>query len=188
MNRFIIEATPKECAMAHCDKHVPKMVVEEAQMLSTVHRMLDGTIEMRPSKSGKRMVKYWKLDDQREDILYKAVHMNHPCTVWARQTTGNYNWAYQMFVALCDEFSYRYGKTHKSDELLTHHLMIPPKNIDPSLEVTPFPLAMGSNPECMFHDDPVKSYRLFYQTKQERFKMVWSKREVPPWFSYSGTL
>ena len=44
---------------------------------------------------------------------------------------------------------------------------------------------MGSNPECMF-DDPVKSYRAFYQTKQYRFDMKWSKRQVPEWFKYAN--
>jgi hypothetical protein len=44
---------------------------------------------------------------------------------------------------------------------------------------------MKSNPECMFPEDPVKSYRLFYQTKQDRFKMVWSKRQIPEWFRKS---
>jgi hypothetical protein len=48
--------------------------------------------------------------------------------------------------------------------------------------MTPFALAMKSNPECMFHNDPVRSYRAFYQTKQERFKMVWTNREIPEWF------
>jgi len=48
--------------------------------------------------------------------------------------------------------------------------------------MTPFKLAMKSNPECMFPSDPIKSYRLFYQTKQHRFKMTWSKRTIPAWF------
>lgn len=183
MNRFIIEETPTLCAESHCDKHIPKMVVEEGQMLSTVHRMLDGTLGQRPSKSGKRMVKYWTLPDARETTLYKAVHMNHPCTVWARETRGNYEWAYEMFSALCDEYTHRYGKVHKSFLQLHYPLSIPPTNIDQSMEVTPMPLAMGSNPECINHSDIIGSYRKFYQTKQERFKMVWTKREVPSWFS-----
>ncbi len=29
---------------------------------------------------------------------------------------------------------------------------------------------------------PVKSYRKFYMTKQRRFKMVWTKRDMPEWF------
>ena len=78
MNIFILDNDPVIAAQMQCDKHVVKMIVESAQMLSTVHRMLDGTMERRPSKSGS-MIQYWKLDDDREDILYKACHFNHLC-------------------------------------------------------------------------------------------------------------
>jgi len=183
MNIFVLHKDPVKAAQDQCDKHVVKMIVESAQMLSTVHRMLDGTTETRPSKSGKTMVKYWKLDDRRENLLYKAVHMNHPCTVWTRESSSNYRWHYEHFVALCREYTYRYGKTHKTEELLGLELGLLPKNI-PIGDYTPFKLAMGSNPECMF-TDPVKSYRAFYKTKQERFKMEWTKREVPGWFQHA---
>lgn len=196
MNRFIIEETPQRCAQSHCDKHVPKMYVEEAQMLCTAHRLLDGKLEFVPAldkqgnqvylKSGeKRMKKHWRLPDQREDVLYKAAHMKHPCTLWAMKTAGNYMWAYQMFLYLGIEYNYRYNKYHKTDEL-DGWLCYPPNNIDPSTEVTPMPLAMGSNPECINPDDVMGSYRKFYQTKQERFKMVWTNRPVPEWFEYSA--
>ena len=69
MNIFILNEDPVIAAQEQCDKHVVKMIVESAQMLSTVHRMLDGSIEQRPSKSGKRILKYYKLDDSREDTL-----------------------------------------------------------------------------------------------------------------------
>ena len=50
--------------------------------------------------------------------------------------------------------------------------------------MTPFKLAMTSNPECMF-EDAVKSYRAFYHTKQDRFKMAWEKtRTKPYWFEH----
>ena len=48
--------------------------------------------------------------------------------------------------------------------------------------VTPFKLAMSQFPECIVEGDPVKSYRNFYKTKQSRFDMKWTKREVPTWF------
>ena len=48
--------------------------------------------------------------------------------------------------------------------------------------MTPFKLAMGSNPECMF-EDAVKSYRAFYHTKQAKFNMAWTKRPQPEWFN-----
>ena len=53
MNIFVLSTDPVKAAIQQCDKHVPKMIVESAQMLSTAHRMLDGTPVRRPSKSGK---------------------------------------------------------------------------------------------------------------------------------------
>ena len=87
MNIFILDSDPKLSAQLQCDKHIVKMVLESAQMLSTAHRMLDGKLVMKPSKSGKRMVKYYDLYEGADDleaelIYYKAVHHNHPCTVW----------------------------------------------------------------------------------------------------------
>lgn len=180
MNLFILDKNPEKAARLQCDKHVVKMIVESAQMLSTAHRMLDGTEEKRPSKSGKRMVRYWTLPDKREEILYKAVHTGHPCTVWTMESHLNYGWHTVHFMALCDEYRYRYGKEHKTMSLIPY-LMNMPKNIKQG-ELTPFRLAMQANPECIHPDDPVRSYREFYVTKKDRFSMKWTKRDVPEWF------
>jgi hypothetical protein len=182
MNIFILDNDPVIAAQMQCDKHVVKMIVESAQMLSTVHRMLDGTMERRPSKSGS-MIQYWKLDDDREDILYKACHFNHPSTVWTRESWLNYEWHYKHFIALCDEYTYRYGKIHSTDTKLREALLTMPGNI-PIKEMTPFKLAMASFPECI-SECPITSYRKFYETKQHRFKMDWTKRQVPEWFTYA---
>jgi hypothetical protein len=181
MNIFILDKDPIVAAQQQCDKHVVKMIVESAQMLSTAHRMLDGTIQIAPSKSGKRMVKHYRLfnDPEMDNLLYKAVHYKHPCTVWTMESDFNYRWHWQHFQALCDEYTYRYNKVHRSAGLL-EPLWIRPKNI-PKGKMTPFKLAMKSNPECML-ENPVLSYRAFYQTKQDRFKMVWTKRAKPGWF------
>ena len=184
MNIFILSDDPVEAARLQCDKHVVKMVLESAQMLSTAHRMLDGNLGIRASKSGKRMVKYWTMPDDRENSLYKAVHMAHPCTVWTMETHGNYVWHYTHFVALCDEYKYRYGKKHLTDTKLGQTLCVSPTNI-PVGPLTKQPLAMKANPECM-SDDVVQSYRAFYQTKQARFNMVWTKRPVPEWFQIAA--
>ena len=42
MNIFYLDKDPKRCAEMHCDKHVVKMSLEYAQLLSTAHRILDG--------------------------------------------------------------------------------------------------------------------------------------------------
>ena len=151
MNIFALSPVPEVAAKWHCDKHVPKMIVESAQMLSTAHRVLDGILDRRPSKSGKTRVKYWELGDDREDILYKAVHVGHPCTVWTMESLSNYQWHYKHFIALCDEYKYRYNKTHSSDTKLRNVLSTIPDNI-PTIPQTEFKLAMKSNPECMFED------------------------------------
>ena len=75
-----------------------------------------------------------------------------------------------------------------SDEL-REALKAIPINIPRNMGRTAFKLAMGSNPECVVYSlggtDAVQSYRNFYQTKQERFKMDWTKRKVPEWFNYA---
>ena len=183
MNIFVIgeDGCPYKSAKEQCDKHVVKMPTESGQMLSTVHRLLDGELQTRPSVSGKRMVKYWRLNDEREDVLYKAVHMYHPCTVWTMESDANYRWHWQHLYALCKEYTFRYGKTHAVETKLLSVLQKTPKNI-PQGPLSPFKLAMQSNPECMFPSDPVKSYRLFYKTKRDRFSMTWKERTTPTWF------
>ena len=187
MNIFILSECPIEAAQLQCDKHINKMVVESAQMLSTAHRMIDGHVEKLPSKSGKRLVSHYiHPNSELDNILYKAVHHYHPCTTWTMQTSSNYEWHYQHFVALAQEFTYRYEKQHRSYILLKDVLKNSPKNI-PIGPQTDWPLAMKDFPECMFMGEAVRSYRAFYQTKQERFKMVWSKRPVPDWFKVKET-
>lgn len=181
MNIFVLDRDPVKAAQLQCDKHVNKMLLESAQMLSTAHRVLDGVETRVPSKSGKTTVKYWRLPDEREDVLYKAVHVNHPCTQWTMRSSDNYNWHYVHYVALAREFKYRFDKDHRSYVELNWSLSRLPNNIRVGL-MTPFAFAMGSNPECINEEDPVASYRAFYQTKQDRFTMKWTKRDVPEWF------
>lgn len=178
MNLFVLDKDPVIAAQLQCDKHVVKMIVESAQMLSTAHRLLDGSMSV--SKVNGRMKKEWTLPDDRDGLLYKAVHMAHPCTVWTMLSNNNYTWHWIHFAALCDEYTHRYGKVHATDKLLRDRLKELPRNIEVGY-LTQQPLAMKSNPECMFAD-VVKSYRMFYQTKQDRFKMAWTNREIPEWF------
>ena len=181
MNRFIIEASPEECARSLCDSHVVKMVLEEGQMLSTVHRVVDGKEITGKTKSGRNQ-KQWVLPDRRESTLYKACHVNHPCTIWARETTANYKWAVDFFEAVSKEYTWRYEKNHATHFKLSRFLKNPPNNIDRSLELTPFPLAMGAAPHCIDEENPIQSYRDYYWSKRDNFDMVWTKRDKPSWF------
>ena len=42
MNIFYLDNDVDVCAQMHVDKHVVKMILEYAQLLSTAHRLLDG--------------------------------------------------------------------------------------------------------------------------------------------------
>lgn len=46
MNIFALARDPYIAASYHCDRHVVKMIVEYAQLLSTAHRQLDGTAHL----------------------------------------------------------------------------------------------------------------------------------------------
>jgi len=187
MNIFILDTDPIVAAQWQCDKHVVKMIVESAQMLSTAHRILDGEQTRRPSKSGKTMVKYWVHPNQElEDTLYKAVHVGHPCTVWTMESVSNYIWHYQHWKALCIEYRFRYGKTHSTETLLTDVLRDAPRNINYNKSLTPFALAMTHEPQCIYEGDPVRSYQEYYHTKQDRFKMKWTRRQIPDWFKVAA--
>lgn len=182
MNIFVLDENPIAAADMQCDKHIVKMVTESAQMLSTAHRLLDGEMYLDKTANG-RNVKRWRLDDDRENVLMKAVHTGHPCTLWTMQSSGNYLWHYGHYCALSDEYTRRYGKLHGSfhNNEIGLSLKSMPRNI-PIAASTPYALAMNSNPECIVEGDAVQSYRNYYKTKQDRFKMAWTKRETPAWF------
>ena len=157
MNIFVLDENPTIAAQMHCDKHVVKMVLEAAQMLSTAHRVLD---------------------NNESDALYRATHANHPCSIWVRDAEKNYMWLYDHFAALCDEYTHRYGKVHLTDTKLRAILATPPKNICDGKQ-TPFALAMPDDVKC---NSAVDSYRAYY--KQYKTDIAtWNKnRGAPEWW------
>ena len=100
MNIFYLDRDPVIAAQMMCDKHVVKMILESAQMLSTAHRVLDG--DEYANKMG----------------LYKMAHKNHPSTIWVRSSERIIEWLWEHYVALMDEYTYRYGKTHATERML----------------------------------------------------------------------
>ena len=136
MNIFYLSHDVEECARFHCDKHLIKMVLEYSQLLSTAHRVIDGTESTGKSATG-RMMRRWVLPDDREGKLYKATHINHPSAIWVRKSYQNYVWLWKLLDALCTEYTYRYGKVHKCQETgLVDELMYPPMNIPAHVEFT----------------------------------------------------
>ena len=176
MNIFYLHDDPVKSAKLHCDKHVVKMVIEYAQLLSTAHRILDGTEYQGKTKLG-RNIRRWKMKDSvKENVLYKASHIKHPSAIWVRENAIQYQYMYDMFVALCDEYTYRYGKRHKSEQVIIWCIANRP-NI-PDLGFTKPAKAM---PDEYKVKDVVQSYRNYYMGAKSGFAK-WKNRDVPKWF------
>jgi len=158
MNIFHIHEDPKVAASAMTDKHVIKMILESAQLLSTAHRVLDGEEYTDYSKNN-RKIKRWN-HPKLHDVLYKSTHVNHPSTIWCRESKQNYIWLYNHFISLCDEYTKRYNKIHSVDIRLREVLKELPKNI-PNRELTEFRCAI-SNKDYIVESNPIQSYINYY--------------------------
>ncbi len=177
MNIFYIDSCPIKSAEWMVDRHVVKMILESAQLLSTAHRVLDGVECVSKSKTGRKK-KSWVLNDGRELVLYQATHINHPSAVWARESVENYNWLVEHFFALGKEYTHRYGKIHKClGGELSYQLQSPPKNLT-EYEMTIMPSAMA--PEYVISLDPIENYRNYYKFGKARMHS-WKKRNPPQW-------
>lgn len=180
MNIFALDSNPKLAAQYHVDKHVVKMILESCQLLSSAHRVLDGTAVVEKSKSN-RNVKRFKLQDANTDLfLYSATHINHPSAVWSRQRMSQYLWLAHLTKELCIEYTHRYGKIHKCEQLgmVDWFINNTPKSI---LADDKFTLPTPAMPDyCKIEGDVVASYRKYYVSEKQRM-LVWKKREVPFW-------
>lgn len=177
MNIFFVHTNPIIAAQSLVDKHVVKMILESAQLLSTAHRVLDGVEYVGKSETG-RNVKRWTLPDGRETVMYAATHINHPSAVWCRQSIENYNWLVEHFFALCMEYNVRYGKTHKCYEMGLE-LQSPPLKLK-QWDMTPMPSCMDE--QYIISDDPVINYRNYYKVGKASLHS-WKNRQPPEWIT-----
>jgi len=136
------------------DSHCVKMILETAQLLSTAHHILDG--EYAPSG------------------IYKCTHKNHPSAVWTRVSDANYEWLYLHYLALMDEYTFRYGKHHKSGEL-QNILVNLPKNIPIGSFTQPTP---AMDVSYVISDNSVLNYRNYYKYGKAHLHK-YTRREVP---------
>jgi hypothetical protein len=155
MNIFLLDYDIKKCAQDHCDKHVVKMCIEYAQLLSSVHHMLG------------------------KPAGYGLTHKNHPCAVWARASMNNYEWLFNLAIELGDEYTHRYGKSHKSIQLIE---TLPIPELEYSKQ-DPFPKCVRDELKAI--PDVVDAYRMYYNT-DKAYMCTWKRRDTPSWFQNIG--
>lgn len=187
MNIFYLSSIPSKAAEYHVDKHCVKMILETAQLLSTAHRVLDGTEHVVdfPNKTTGQIKKKKVLvlpNTLLDKTLYSATHINHPSAVWVRQSKQNYMWLFALFDALCKEYTYRYGKVHVCETKLWHALEKFPNNISTFRGFTEPTPAMPD--QYKVPGDSVQSYHNYYNGEKQRM-FSWKKRDVPPFILHT---
>lgn len=161
MNIFHTDPCPRKSAQALCSKRVIKMILESAQMLSTA--LHEHGCDWTP---------------------YKPTHRNHPSNIWARQTRANYQWLLEHFQGLCEEYTHRYGKVHKSEQFLgvfeelSEHI--------PEGELTPFANCSANKDlgiSFKHLTDTCEAYRLYLNARwdNDKRKPEWGNRGKPDW-------
>jgi len=158
MNIFYLDKDPKLAAIYQYNKHVVKMILESAQMLCTAHHCYGDA-------------------EQKANVPYKQAHLNHPSTVWARQSKSTYMWLYDHMMALGTEYYVRYGKTHLTITKCKEFLATPPKYIQGDEWSQP-PQAM---PDEYKHEDSIIAYWQYYINDKSHIagKTENKYREIP---------
>ena len=149
MNIFYLDKDPAKAASYFYDKHKVKMILESAQMLCTAHHH------------------YAELHYPMVEIPYKKAHYNHPSTIWCRQNAEQYMWLYNHMLALGEEYTKRYNKTHLTITKCKEPLRHLPLGIPDSTFTEP-PQCMPDNykvPGCS-----VTAYWNYYE--QEKHKVA----------------
>lgn len=151
MNIFYLDQNLKKCAEYHCDKHVVKMILETAQLLSSACHFY------------------------KEPQGYKPTHQNHPCAVWTRSSQENFLWLAELGHYLNDEYVYRYKSIygHRSFYDVIETLTIP-KDM-PSLGWTEPPKCM---PDEFKVESVIQSYRNYYKGSKSKIA-TYKNRPIP---------
>ena len=161
---FILSLDPRRCARYHCDRHVPKLTLEAAQILSSAFHILSKEL-------AEKLV--------REHKIYRPTHLDHPCVRWCAAARGNFRFTLALGAALADEFAERFGHQHASEKILKNIAKI---NLDdlpfPEDARTPFAQAM---PERFRGPDAVIAYRRYYLAEKVQFARWAHGTSAPAW-------
>ena len=176
MNIFVLDKSPIISAQMQCDKHIVKMPLETAQMLCSV----------------------WHRYGQGMNVPYKEAHKNHPCTLWAGDDARHYDWLWQHGMELCFEYTRRYNKIHKCQQVIMDiretdwgTLQYKP------MEITPHPQCMPDKYKCIREggylteqmssqyggNDTVLAYRKYYVNDKKDIAKWEKSRPMPDWYA-----
>ena len=191
VNIFYLARDPAEAARAHCDKHVVKMILETAQLLSTAWHVEAPERVARDYVRTDPLARSWMPNDAKHDCglayylgnqqIYAPTHPHHPSALWVRESRVAYDWAWRLGQELLDEYTFRYGRLHASRHALRALEWAPPAL--PDIPLSEPNVAMPDHCVVATTDgyvDALASYRNYYRTEKVRM-LVYTKRHAPDW-------
>ena len=153
MNLFFLDPDVDTCAKYHVDRHCVKIILEAAQCLCTAY--------------------------PKGIAPYRHTHYNHPMAQWIRANRGNFQYALDYAWALCREYSYRYGKKHKTETVLKWIESNKPPIPDGSK--TEPPRCFGNYKDFIpISDNVYEDYRKYYKLAKSHL-FSWKNRGAPNW-------
>jgi hypothetical protein len=158
MNIFYINIDPVTAAQQLADDHIRKMQIESAQMCCTAH---------------------WASGSE---APYKRAHLNHPSTKWVRESIHHYRWVVEHGLEVCNEFTKRYGKLHKTQSVLEWC-----RDNEPSIPDNGF----TEPPQCMPDEykkaNAIDGYKTYYiEDKIKNKQLTYNKlNNTPEWIKKS---
>tara|TARA_Y100001938_G_scaffold144031_1_gene217867 strand:+ start:13235 stop:13870 length:636 start_codon:yes stop_codon:yes gene_type:complete len=183
MNIFALSKNPTEAAIQMLDKHVVKMPTETCQMLHT-NALFFEYIEHYGEEPTLAQLKVFHRDIGSN--LMKPAMLNHPSTIWARQNPNNTLWLYTHGLALCTEYTHRYGKKHGSQERILDTTQYLPSD-GRWRDATPVTIAMDDKYRLDYNNDidmwefVIEQYRHYYLEGKWKFA-EWRKNRMPEWW------
>ena len=156
MNIFILDENKRKSVEYHTDKHIIKMPLEATQLLCNAYYYTQ--------ESGKY-----------SDFIYKPTHLKHQCSSWVSESLSNWLWLQDYIILIGYEYTYRYGKLHRSVQLAK----VLPKPDLKDRGLTEFKLCMPE--DVKIPKDVVGSYRNYFIKYKQHLKQ-YTKRSIPDWF------
>lgn len=150
MNIFIFHKNLTKNARCFTDKHLIKMIVEQTQLLCNA---------------------YYVTDSPKPQNIYRPYNLNHPATQWVTQSKQNWLWLHRSTQELLKEYTYRFEKTHRAQQLV-QSLCVPAL---PDIPKTPHVLIM---PIEYRQKNALAAYRA-YLLHEKQHTFTWTKRKPP---------
>lgn len=185
MNIFFLDRDIIESVKAHIDAHVIKMPLEAAQILST-NLWIDRVLGYKPrALTSQEILKLREaVANTKEEVLYKPVMFNHPCTIWARERLLNFEYVRRYAILLGEEKKHRWpnNSPHKSVELVSKL----PGLSDTHAGWSDPAMAMPTDYKEQA-TDIVDAYRTYYvcekvYDKSGNLMAKWTNRDAPYWW------